>query len=106
MAFAPEAGLVPPVLTDGVLPDPVDDVSDECVILEFTVDIAGTPREIHTIYGSKPASELLTASLAKWKFRPARKDSAQAEASGRVRFDKGVGDEAVNLPLYDSPAVR
>jgi hypothetical protein len=100
MAFAPLAGLTPPQVKDGTMPALGGELSNESVVLEFTVDLAGSVKNIHPISGSEAASELLTRSLATWKFQPAVKDSQPAEAVGRVRFISGSGDGAERLPLW------
>jgi TonB family protein len=64
------------------------------VVLDFTVDANGAVKDTHSIYGPQAASGLLMPSLATWKFQPAVKDGRAVEASGRVRFDYGEGNDA------------
>jgi TonB family protein len=99
MVFAPAAGVTPPVVEDGAMPKPGTEVSDESVVLEFTVGMSGSVNSIHTIHGSESASELLTGNLAAWTFRPAMNANGPVEAIGRIRFLKGQGDEDAKLPL-------
>jgi hypothetical protein len=103
MAFSLEAGVTPPVVKDGVTPPTVQAPGDESVVLDFTVDSSGSVKNMHAIHGSKSASELLSHSLARWKFQPAMKGNQPVEATGRVLFVNGEGDEAAKLPL--SPPV-
>jgi serine/threonine-protein kinase len=104
MAFAPEAGLAPPVVKDGTMPKPAGEISNESVVLEFTVDSNGSVKSIHAIHGTRSASELLAGSLATWTFMPAVKGNQSAEATGRVFFVKGQGDETAKLPLWSPPS--
>jgi formylglycine-generating enzyme required for sulfatase activity len=103
IGFAPAAGVTPPVVKDGAMPKPDKEISNESVDLGFTVDSRGSVTNIHTISGSQSASDLLSRSLATWKFQPAMKGILPVEATGTVRFVKGRGDEAAKLPL--SPPV-
>jgi TonB family protein len=104
MVFPSDAGLTPPVLKDGTMPKPGKDISDESVVLEFTVSSNGSVENIRAIHGSDSSSELLTPFLAKWKFEPAIKGNDTVEATARVRFVKGQGDDAAKLPLSPPPA--
>jgi TonB family protein len=106
MAFALEAGVTPPVAKDGAMPKTVREVGDEGVVLNFTVDSNGSVKNIHSIYGSQSASELLARSLTNWKFQPAVKSGQSVEATGTVLFAKGKGDEAANRLLSPSPLPR
>lgn len=99
MAFRSEAGFTPPEVRDGTMPKPVRDSSDETAIFEFTVDTSGSVMNIHVISGSTSAAEVLTRSLAAWKFEPAMKENRPVEATGRIRFFKGQGDDTVTRPL-------
>jgi TonB family protein len=99
MAFAPGSGVTPPVITDGTMPKPAGDKSNESVVLEFTVDFTGAVNNIHFMSGSQSASALLSRSLATWKFKPAMKGDQPVEATGTVSFVKGLGTEAAKLPL-------
>ncbi|HXB72407.1 MAG TPA: TonB family protein [Candidatus Acidoferrales bacterium] len=99
LAFASVAGLAPPVVKDGTMPESAREISNESAVLEFTVDSRGSVKNIHPIYGSDSASELLAPYLGTWKFQPAVKGNQSVEATGRVRFVKGQGDEAAKLPL-------
>jgi TonB family protein len=99
MAFAPDAGLAPPVVTDGTMPPSAGEMSNESVVLEFTVGSSGSVKNIHAIHGSESA-ELLAHSLATWTFRPAVKGNRLVEAIGRVLFVKGQVDVAAKLPLW------
>jgi TonB family protein len=103
MDFAREAGLAPPAVRDGTMPNPGGDVSDESAVLEFTVDASGGVRNIQTVHGSQSASQLLPRYLATWKFRPGIKGAQPVEVVGRVRFVKGQGDEAAKLALLTPP---
>jgi TonB family protein len=105
MAFALEAGVTPPVVKDGAMPPAVREDGDESVVLAFTVDSSGSVKNIQSVHGSESASELLTGYLARWKFQPAVKGGQSVEATGRVRFVKGQGDEAAKLPL-SAPLAR
>jgi len=106
MAFAPEAGVTPPVAKDGAMPKTVREVGDEGVVLNFTVDSNGSVKNIQSIYGSQSASELLARSLSNWKFQPAVKSGQSVEATGTVLFVKGQGDEAADRRLSPSPLPR
>jgi hypothetical protein len=99
MAFAAELGLVPPVAENGTMPSQVGEISDESVVLEFTVGSSGSVKNIHAIHGSGSSSQLLAANLITWTFLPALKGNRPVEALGRVRFVKGLGDETAKLPL-------
>jgi TonB family protein len=66
MAFASEAGVTAPIAEDGTMPKPVRELSDESVVLEFTVESSGSVKTIHPIHGSESVSRLLTGYLAKW----------------------------------------
>jgi hypothetical protein len=120
MAFASEAGLSPPVVTDGTLPNvrtssqtanssirPTilmsTDVSNESVVLEFTVDLWGSVKNIHAIQGSKSSSELLSRHLATWKFRPAVKNNRSVEAIGRVSFVRKQDESTKAAPETTAP---
>jgi TonB family protein len=105
MVFGSEAGRTQPVVTDGTMPKPVQELSDECVILDFTVDSSGSPKGIHSTYGSESASAFLAHYLATWKFRPALKGNRPVEAMGRVRFAKGKGDNTVYQRLSPPGAI-
>jgi TonB family protein len=101
IAFPSEASVAPPVFKDGTMPKAdYREFSNESAVLEFTVDSSGSVKNIHAIYGSESASELLRGSLATWTFLPALKGNQSVEATGRVRFVKGEGDEAAKLPLW------
>jgi TonB family protein len=107
MAFRLDAGLTPPVVKDGTRPKPATEISNESAVLEFTVDPSGSVKNIHSIYGSQSASEMLSRSLATWKFWPAMNGHQSVEATGTVRFFKGEGDQAAKLPLpLPPPPVR
>jgi sulfatase modifying factor 1 len=102
--FAFEAGLIPPEVTEVTMPKPVRGVSNESVVLEFTVDSSGSVKNIHSISGPQSGSELLTRHLTTWKFQPAMKGDRPVEATGTVTFIKGQGDEAIKR-LVPSPPV-
>jgi TonB family protein len=102
-AFRLSAGITLPVAEDGSMPRPGKEVADESAVLEFTVNTNGSVRNVHSIYGSASASELLGRYLSGWKFRPAVDRGGFIEATGRIQFIKGKGDEAVNRPLFDFP---
>jgi TonB family protein len=99
MVFAAAPGLSLPFVEDGAMPKPGSEVSDESVVLEFTVTAGGAVRDIHAIHGSDAAAELLAASLATWKFRPATTGETAVEATARIRFVKGQGDDDAKAPL-------
>jgi TonB family protein len=99
VAFAPQAGVILPLVEDGTMPKAVPEILDESAVLEFTVDPSGSVKNIRAVHGSEAASELLTRNLAAWIFRPAMKDNRPVEATGRVRFVKGKGDDDSKLPL-------
>jgi TonB family protein len=101
MAFAINPNITPPVVEDGAMPKPGDDISDESVVLEFVVDTKGSVKSFRRVYGSEAAAESLGRSLSAWKFRAAVDGGNFVEATGRVRFIRGKGDEAVNRPLFD-----
>ena len=100
MAFAPEADLSLPVATDGTMPKSAGEISNESLVLEFTVGSSGSVKNIHAIHGAECASQLLRGSLATWTFRPAVRGNRSVEATGRILFVKGQGDEAAKLPLW------
>jgi TonB family protein len=106
MVFALEAGLTPPVVKDGTMPKPGQQDLNESVVLEFTVDSKGLVKNIHPVSGTQPASDLLSRSLATWKFWPGMKGQQPTEATGSVRFFNGQRDEAANFPLSPPPLVR
>lgn len=103
MAFAPAPGTTPPVVDDGTMPKTGKEVSDESVVLEFTVNSSGSVENIHAIHGSDSAAELLTSNLASWKFRPAMNGEEAVAATGSIRFLKGQGDDDAKLPLSPPP---
>jgi TonB family protein len=98
MTFVPQVGVTPPVVRDGSMPKPGQEISNESAVLGFTVDEKGSVRNVHAISGSSAASGLLSRSLATWKFRPAMKGNVAVEADGTVRFLKGQGDGSPNVP--------
>jgi TonB family protein len=106
MTFGLEAGLTPPAMTDGTMPKPAGDKSNESVVLEFTVDFTGAVNNIHSMSGSQSASALLSRSLATWKFQPAMKGDQPVEAAGTVSFVKGQGTEVAKLPVSPPPLPR
>jgi TonB family protein len=81
------------------MPNLVGEISHESTVFEFTVDSKGSVKDIHSIYGSESAANLLTPYLATWKFQPALKNNRPVEVTGRVRFLKGQGDDAAKLRL-------
>ena len=86
IAFPSEASVAPPVFKDGTMPKAdYREFSNESAVLEFTVDSSGSVKNIHAIYGSESASELLRGSLATWTFLPALKGNQSVEA-----FRKGT----------------
>ncbi len=103
LVFPVEAGFTPPVVETGTMPGAVPEIADESAVLEFTVDSNGAVKNTRAIHGSEAASEQLTPYLATWKFRPAVSGNRPVEATGRVRFVKGQGDEAAKLPLAPPP---
>jgi hypothetical protein len=100
MTFAVRSDVAPPAVEDGSLPKPGEDQSDAAVVLEFVVDRKGSVRNVHSVYGSEAAAELLGRSLLGWKFRPAVDGGNLVEATGRVKFIRGKGDEATNRDLF------
>jgi TonB family protein len=102
MVFKSEDGLSAPVLKDGLRPKAVPDLSDESVILEFTVDPEGLVKNVRSINGSNSMSDILAGYLSNWNFEPAMKGGRPAEATGRVRFVKGKVDETAEFPLFDN----
>jgi TonB family protein len=103
MDFPVEAGLTPPVVEDGTLPGPGSEVSADDVVLAFTVTSSGSVKNIQAIGRSQSVPDLLSRSLAAWRFRPARKGTRSVEATGTVRFVKSRGAEDARLAL--SPPV-
>jgi formylglycine-generating enzyme len=99
MVFDREPGVTVPVVKDGTMPVPLNESSNESVILDFTVDPTGSVKDIHSTHGSAQASQLLTGYLATWKFQSALKEGKAVEAAGRVIFVKGDGDEATKTWL-------
>jgi len=99
LAFAPASGLTPPVVEDGTMPKADKEATDESVVLEFTVNQSGSVNNIHAIHGSGASAELLSRSLATWRFQPATTGTGPVEATGRVRFFKGRGDDDSKLRL-------
>jgi TonB family protein len=113
MAFPSEAGLAPPVVTDGTLPNVrtasqtassrprptilIPDTLNEHVVLEFTVDLGRSVKNVHVIDGSESSSELLSRYLATWKFQPAVKNNRSVEAIGKVSFVREQGDEPTKV---------
>jgi TonB family protein len=104
-AFVRQPGITLPVVGDGTMPKPGGENSNESVILEFTVDASGSVKSIYIRHGTKSAAALLSSSLVTWKFRPAMKGDRTVEATGRVLFVKGQGDEAVRSPLWPQRSV-
>jgi TonB family protein len=98
LAFAHEDGLTPPAVKDGTVLKPGGEAANESVVLEFTVDPSGSAKNIHSTHGSQSSSELLTRTLATWKFRPAMRGERSVETTGRVSFTKGQGDDAAKSP--------
>ncbi len=103
-AFAIEPGITLPVVRDGTMPKPTGENSNESVILEFTVDSSGSVKSIYILHGTTAAAGLLSSSLATWKFHPAMKGNRPVEATARVLFVKGQGDESARLPLWPKRA--
>jgi TonB family protein len=103
MAFALETGVTMPLVGNGTMPKGVREISDESVVFEFTVDSSGSVKDIRSVHGSQSSSDLLSPYLAGWKFQPAVKDGQSVEATGRVRFVKGQGDDASKQPLLPPP---
>jgi len=104
MAFSIATTVAPPVVEDGSMPSPQAGSSNETAILEFTVDTKGSVKNVHPIHGSEAATQLLGQYLAGWKFRPAIDGANIVEATGRIRFTKGTGDETNNRALFSIPA--
>jgi TonB family protein len=99
MTFPLDASLKPAVVRDGTMPKPGKEISNESVVLEFTVDANGVVKNVHSIQGSESASNLLAGYLATWKFQPAAKGDRTVEETGNVHFIKGQGDDASKPPL-------
>jgi TonB family protein len=94
--FVPEAGVTPPVLKDATVPtDPAGDGSKDRLTFEFTVNSKGSVKNVRLIDGPTSPAQMFSRSLAGWKFQPAMKDNRPVEATGRVTFVKGLGDQAV-----------
>jgi hypothetical protein len=91
MAFAARAGASLPEVIDGVMPLPGTEMSGQSVVLAFTVDVGGFVKNIQAVNGSTSAVELLSRSLATWKFQPAAAAGRPVEATGRVQFTSGLG---------------
>jgi TonB family protein len=106
MAFRVENSVTAPVIKGGDRPKAATVLSDESAVFEFTVDSGGSVRNIHSIYGSESSRVLLADCLATWKFQPAMTGRRPVEATGRVRFIKGNGDDATRHPLFEDPATR
>jgi len=94
MKFTREAGVAPPVVKDGSMPKAVGDASSESAVLGFTVDPKGSVKNIYPVSGSQPGTELLSRSLATWKFQPAMMGGEPVEATGTVNFVKGRGSDS------------
>jgi TonB family protein len=103
LVFALESGVTGPVVEEGTMPKAVREVLDESAVLDFTVGSSGSVKSIRSTHGSESSSELLSSYLEKWKFRPAMKDGQAVEATGSVRFIKGLGDETSKPPLSTPP---
>jgi TonB family protein len=98
IVFSPEAGVTPPVVKDVSMPRRVGDGTNASVVLGFDVDTNGSVKNIHPIAGPDSGSQLLSRSLAAWKFTPALKRGTPAGATGTIRFVKGEEDGAGTAP--------
>jgi len=100
MVFAAEDGFVPPEVTGGSMTAKVTGTTDASAVLEFTVNADGTVKSsFQMIHGPEGDGQLLADSLASWKFRPATKGGQPVEATGRIRFVRGMGDAAGRMTL-------
>jgi TonB family protein len=101
MVFKSEDGVSAPVLRDGEKPKAVPELSNESVVLEFTVDPEGLVKNVGSINGPNSMSDFLAGYLYTWTFQPAMKGGRPTEVTGRVRFFKGKVDETAEIPLFD-----
>ncbi len=97
-AFALEAGVAGPVVTDGTLP-PHKEATNESVVLKFTVTSSGSVKNIEFAGGSQSAAGLLSSNLGKWKFQPAFKNGVPVEVTGQITIIGGLGDGVPMPPL-------
>ena len=99
MVFDVGAATAPPVAEGGTMPELGTGGPNESVVLDFTVTSSGSVKDVQSISGSKSSSDLLTHYLQTWRFQPAVSAGRTLEARGRVRFVKGVREDATQPPL-------
>jgi TonB family protein len=105
MRFTLDHRIAPPVVENGSMPKAEGQELDESVVLQFTVTAEGTVKNVHRVFGSESGADVISPFLAGWKFRPAVDEGRLVEVTGRVRFVKGLGDEAAKQPLYEPATV-
>jgi TonB family protein len=99
MRFAVDGSTTPPVVEDGEMPDSSGSMSDESVVLEFRVAANGGLTDIRATHGSQDSVNELMPFFSKWSLQPAMKGGVPVEASGRVVFVRGNGDDASRQAL-------
>src|SRR6187402_2962295 len=110
-AQTPAPVYVPPLLISGNSPAALPPLSQVVgggeVALEVSIDQAGVPTKIDVLRKTPPYTDLLVAAVQRWRFTPARLETAVAASAGKPastsRVD--VASRALVVAINNSPTV-